>query len=134
MLKEATNLNSELIEIPLILEEALEESKEITFIHVDQPNIIIDCFKLDEETHLSGIIRLHEHIGNETACQLNLNLSLLAATTKKCKISTITMCDIIEEEYVPHQETLLHNDETVIHLLFKPFQILTLKIAFLYEE
>jgi alpha-mannosidase len=108
VVQEAYNLNS-----PLIAISANENLKEKSFFSVDKKNIVIESVKKSEDSD-DLIVRLYESFGGHVKATLKWNM----------EVKSVFCCNMLEEE----KSEKLEIKENQVHVQFKPFEIVTLKL------
>lgn len=93
--------------------DSQKRSDTISLIEVNNPNIIVETVKKAEDSN-DMIIRLYECHGMSTEAKLKLG-----AIPKK-----VTLVDLMEKEI-----QIINQHDQFVHLNFKPFEILTIKLA-----
>ncbi|MBO3841936.1 MAG: alpha-mannosidase, partial [Candidatus Brockarchaeota archaeon] len=87
-----------------------------SFINVEPEDIVVECIKKAEDDQ-SLILRLYEHAGVKTACEISLNLNRMLIKADKT--------NILEDEVL--EEVEVHGNR--LKLSLNPYEICTIKIV-----
>jgi hypothetical protein len=151
---EAHKLNVNVISEVISVQE--EKETMLSFFQIDKTNIAINAIKFDEEMNSHIIIRMNEDKGEQCNARLThqlnnpqiarfqqriLGISFFEESKshtkkaeenkKKFEFKDVKIVNILEE-LIDDSDNLLDFSEEEIILKFKPFQIITLKIEYLF--
>ena len=96
----------------------------LDFVKIDKKNVVLDCLK-PSELGENLILRVHEHLGQETCFEVSFSSKILAGEGN----IHVTSVDILENEK-KDEEIILAVDGKKFVARVKPFQILSFKIQF----
>jgi alpha-mannosidase len=118
------NAPLKIYEVPEELKMADEESYNL--IEIDQSNILLDAFKMKEQSKDEIILRVHESLGYTSDCKITLNF--LSKINKV--IDSVVVADILENKKEDDGKNLIEFSSNDILIGLSPFKILTLKLTF----
>lgn len=106
----------------------LADKKEIQYVKFDKSSIILDAFKLDEESGKSLIMRMHENVGSE--CKNKLEFCFDIKNPSKVNILEEPMdeWEVVGKEEDEGVKTIFKSDNRQVFHQLKPFQIFTMKL------
>lgn len=86
-----------------------------SFLTIDNPNIIVDCIKMAENTENAVVIRLYESIGSQSKGALRTRFPVVSCME----------CNMLEQ---PQQSRFCASDEITLEL--RPFEVKTIMLTF----
>ena len=125
MQTEAFAINSPLRCYSVPVKVSQKNSNLLSFMTIDQSNVILDALKVSEDNKNEYVMRIHESLGATTVAEITLNF---------CNLDTVVETNILEEEksgdfYDDVGESLVSFSKNKMIVELRAFKILTLKFT-----
>lgn len=128
--EESFKLNVELYKV--WKQSTVDARKEIKYIEIERPSVILDAFKLDEEKKNTIILRVHENHGTITNCPIKFGFDIdvpVAVNLLEEKVDSYELVDSNGEIVKELQSEIVSSGAKDAHLRLKPFEIATIKFG-----
>eukprot|EP00826_Nyctotherus_ovalis_P006400 TRINITY_DN1150_c0_g2_i1.p1 TRINITY_DN1150_c0_g2~~TRINITY_DN1150_c0_g2_i1.p1 ORF type:complete len:982 (-),score=326.77 TRINITY_DN1150_c0_g2_i1:100-3045(-) len=112
-------------------QSTLADKKEVRYIDIQKPKIILDALKLDEEKRNTVILRVHEDGGSLTSCPVKFGFGIDAPVLVNILEEKVSRYEIVESDgkVVKEESEMIASGANDVHLKLKPFDIVTIKFG-----